>query len=130
MVSSSRFAEADANKVNQLYGGIAVLKAYFDQERLRNPSTLILTAGDAFGGTPRTTSTTSSPSRPELPRGRGRHTCTTTGSDSGKCQKNEVVADPAGVALVKTYLDQLATKFDVKIGTTADAHHRAVERAT
>ena len=60
------------------------------------------------------------------------YTCTTTGSDSGKCQKNEVVADPAGDALVKTYKDQLATKFDVKIGTTADVFPRggspAVER--
>ena len=46
------FAEADADKVNQLYGGISVLKAYFDRERLKNPSTLVFTAGDAVGGTP------------------------------------------------------------------------------
>jgi len=34
-------------------GGAAVLKAYFDRERRRNPrGTLVVTAGDAFGGTP------------------------------------------------------------------------------
>jgi 5'-nucleotidase len=46
------FAEADADKVNQVYGGISTLKAYFDRERVKNPSTLVFTAGDAFGGTP------------------------------------------------------------------------------
>jgi len=34
-------------------GGAAVLKAYFDRERRRNPGgTLVVTAGDAFGATP------------------------------------------------------------------------------
>jgi 5'-nucleotidase len=37
----------------QLVGGAAVLKSYFDQERQRNPDgTLVVTAGDAFGATP------------------------------------------------------------------------------
>ena len=34
------------------------------------------------------------------------------------------MADPAGDALIKTYKDQLSTKFDVKIGTTADLFPR------
>lgn len=37
----------------QLVGGAAVLKSYFDQERQRNPDgILVVTAGDAFGATP------------------------------------------------------------------------------
>ncbi|HET6404010.1 MAG TPA: 5'-nucleotidase C-terminal domain-containing protein [Candidatus Thermoplasmatota archaeon] len=33
-------------------GGAAVIAAYWDAERARNPNTLAFTAGDAFGGTP------------------------------------------------------------------------------
>ena len=33
-------------------GGAAVLSSYFKADRLANPNTLTLTAGDAFGGTP------------------------------------------------------------------------------
>lgn len=33
-------------------GGAAVLSSYFKQDRLNNPNTLTLTAGDAFGATP------------------------------------------------------------------------------
>lgn len=33
-------------------GGAAVLSSYFKQERAKNPNTLTLTAGDAYGGSP------------------------------------------------------------------------------
>jgi len=36
----------------QGFGGAATLSTYFEQERERNPNTLALTAGDAFGATP------------------------------------------------------------------------------
>ena len=34
------------------FGGAAELSTYFQMERLDNPNTLTLTAGDAFGGSP------------------------------------------------------------------------------
>lgn len=52
-------------------------------------------------------------------------TCTTAARpDLGKCQKQEITPDAAGDALIKTYKDQLSTKFDVKIGTAADLFPR------
>lgn len=46
-------AQLDPLNVNNIeYGGAAVLSTYFKNERLANPNTVTLTAGDAFGASP------------------------------------------------------------------------------
>ncbi len=44
--------ESDANRNPQVYGGLGALSAYFKKDREKNPNTLVVTGGDAFGATP------------------------------------------------------------------------------
>lgn len=46
-------AQLDPLNVNNIeYGGAAVLSTYFQNERMMNPNTITVTAGDAFGASP------------------------------------------------------------------------------
>lgn len=45
-------SENDAAGNPQIYGGLGALATYFAEDRAKNPNTIVLTAGDAFGATP------------------------------------------------------------------------------
>ncbi|HRG99483.1 MAG TPA: 5'-nucleotidase C-terminal domain-containing protein [Polyangiaceae bacterium] len=45
-------SETDTKGNPQVYGGLGALATYFKQDRAKNPNTIVLTGGDAFGATP------------------------------------------------------------------------------
>jgi 5'-nucleotidase len=45
-------SETDAKGNPQIYAGLGALSTYFKKDRDKNPNTIVVTGGDAFGGTP------------------------------------------------------------------------------